>query len=778
MTGLGTLASAARRMAIDDTSRTAVVDGGTRWSWGELDERADAVVLGLLRFGVVRGDRIALLTDATAPAIAALHGIARIGAAAAPLWVGLTVPELSAAVEVTDPRVIVVDSRLPHAAIGLDLPTLALEDLLATVSRGGSAASLMTTDPEDAAAVVLTSGTTGRPKAAILSTAALSASAEAWLAALPRATGWLLALGLHHVAGLGVVWRAALSGVPLVVLARPRPGEIMAALADDPSPSHVSLVPTTLTRLLDAAADDPPPPSLRAVLVGGGPISPELVRRAIAAGWPVVPTYGLTEAGSGVTALPTGEADDHPGSAGWALPGIEIRIADPDPAGAGQILVQSPARFSGYLGDTAGTAATLTETGWLRTGDIGRLDDDGRLSVLDRRTDLIVRGGENISPVEVEDVLRAHPAIVDAAVVARRDPAWGQVPVAAIVLRDDIADPGDDELIRHCRDRLVAFKVPAEIVRVASLPRTDGAKLRRGEVRARLDPAPDAPARLRHLGRPGAVRIVYRSLGVGPAHLLVLHGTLSTSRQLAVLAHLLVAHEDLTVHLVDRRGSGDSRLAEPKPLDVGVHVDDLLAILDAEGCAAAALFGVSFGGVVALEFAARAPDRTLAVVAHEPPYGAVADPNTQRKFVAVRRAAKRAYLSGGPSAAAEAFLRAIGGDAAWDRLSERARGHLAEEGASAYVDTGLHGLDPAGLAGITVPVTVLTGDASEALYRPIADALVDRIPGARWVPLPAVTHASPITDPGPIAAAVRAALAAAGVVHNVADHREHEDSQA
>ncbi len=778
MSGFRTLGSAARRLAIDAGSAPAVIDGATRWSWADLDKRADAVARGLRRAGVVAGDRVALLSDASAATIAVVHGIARIDAAVTPLRVGLTVAELSAAVEAMDPRVIVIDSPLADVELELNRPMLALADLVATIPGEGSDVAATTTDPDDASAVLLTSGTAGRPKAAILSTSALAASAEAWRAALPPASGWLLALGVHHVAGLGVVWRAALSGVPLVVLARPRAEVIAAALRAEPFPSHVSLVPTTLARLLDAVSDGPPPPTLRAVLLGGGPIPPELVSRAIAAGWPVVPTYGLTEAGSGVTALPTCEAADHPSSAGRSLPGVQIRIDDPDATGAGEILVHSPSRFTGYLGDPAGTAAALTGDGWLRTGDIGCLDAAGRLRVLDRRTDLIVRGGENISPMEVEEVLREHSAIADAAVTARRDTDWGQVPVAAIVLRADIADPGDDDLVRHCRDRLARFKVPAAFVRVAVLPRTASGKLRRAELRASLDPAPEAPAVLHHVDRPGGVRITYRSHGAGPAHLLVLPGTLSTSRQLANLGRALAAHGDMTVHVVDRRGSGDSRLARPAPLDVGVHVDDLVAILDAEGCTAAALFGVSFGGVVALEFAAMAPRRSLATVVYEPPYAPVADADTQRSLVAVGQAAERAYLAGGPPAAAEAFLRAIGGDTAWDRLSDRARAHLADEGASAYVDAGLRGLDPAGLAGIGVSVTILTGGASEAIYPPIVDALVDRIPGARRVTLPGMTHAAPITDPEPIAAAVRAALVAAGLVRPITDQREHEDRHA
>jgi O-succinylbenzoic acid--CoA ligase len=316
----------------------------------------------------------------------------------------------------------------------------------------------------------------------------LVASAEAWLAALPEATGWLLAVGLAHVAGLGVVWRAALSGVPLVVLARPDPVAILAALGAAPHPSHVSLVPTVLTRLLDLGGDDRPPPTLRTVPVGGGVIPPGLIRRAISAGWPVVPTYGLSEAGSGVTASATDDAAIHPDTAGRPLPGVELRIARPDAEGIGEIQVTGPALFSGYLGDPLATAAAWSDDGWLRTGDLGRIDADGRLVVADRRSDRIVRGGENISPTEVEAVLLDHPAIADAVVVARVDQAYGQVPVAAILLRHGHADPGDEALEALCRQRLARFKVPVAFIRLDAIPRTATGKPRRAELRATLDP--------------------------------------------------------------------------------------------------------------------------------------------------------------------------------------------------------------------------------------------------------------------------------------------------
>ncbi|MBA3235226.1 MAG: alpha/beta fold hydrolase [Chloroflexi bacterium] len=762
-----TLAESARIADAADRTEPAVIDGAVRWTWRDLDRRAGAVVHGLVDAGVGPGDRVALLVDPSAAAVAALHGIARLGAVAAPLATNLTGPELTVAFDVVAPAAVIGGPGQPAASTGSRRPTIEV-DALAGTDRHPAATPMTATepatDPDAPSLIVLTSGTTGRPKAVILSTRALVASAEAWLAALPEPTGWLLALGLGHVAGQGVVWRAALSGVPLVIVARPDAAAIAAALAADPAPSHGSLVPTQLARLLGEVGDAAPPPSLRALLLGGGTIPPALVERAIAAGWPVVPTYGLTEAGSGVSALPSDEAAAHPTTAGRALPGVAIAIAEPDPDGVGEILVGTPARFTGYLADPAASAAAITEAGWLRTGDLGSLDPAGRLTVLDRRTDRIVRGGENISPVEVETVLLDHPAIADVGVVARRDATFGHVPVAAIVLRDEAPNSTDDDLTRHCRERLATFKVPQAFIRLPTLPRTASGKLQRAELRARLDPDPSldrAAARDRTIRRPDGVDLAYRSVGHGSTPLLLLHGTLSTGGQLVGLARALADTGDLTVHAVDRRGSGRSRLADPAPIDAAVHVDDLAAILDAEGCAAAILVGVSFGGVVALEFAARRPDRTLAVVAYEPPYGPLADEATQLAFANVATTTERAYVTGGAPSAARAFMRGVTGPAAWDRLPERTQAFLEREGNGALVDAGLRGLDPDGLGEIRVRTTILTGSASEPLYRPIAETLTGRIPGARHVALPGLTHASPITDPIPVVAALRAAIRAA-----------------
>jgi O-succinylbenzoic acid--CoA ligase len=464
----------------------AVLEPGRTWTFAALDAHADALAAGLVSVGVQPGDRVALLAVPSASAIALLVAAGRVGACVAPLGTSLTAPELAAAGVVIGPRLAVHDAEHLDGARALGVPTVPLEALAA--SARGARVPAIALDPDVPAVAILTSGTTGRPKAAVLSHASMAASAAAWSAALPAATGWVLCLGLAHVAGVGVAWRAIGAGVPLRTIPAFDAALVLDALRHRPA-SHASLVPAQLIRLLDAAdreARGPGHANLRAVLLGGAPIPPDLVTRALAAGWPVVPTYGLTEAGSGVSALATGDVAAHPGSAGRPLPGVEVRIADPAADGTGELQVRTPAAFSGYLGHPEATAAAFEADGWLRTGDAGRIDEDGFLHVLDRRDDLLVSGGENVFPAEVEAVIAEHPAIAEAGVAGRADPTWGAVPVASVVLRPGAPVPSDADLQAFCRARLAPYKIPVAFLVVAALPRTESGKLRRVELRATL----------------------------------------------------------------------------------------------------------------------------------------------------------------------------------------------------------------------------------------------------------------------------------------------------
>ena len=225
----------------------------------------------------------------------------------------------------------------------------------------------------------------------------------------------------------------------------------------------ISVVPTQLRRLLDAGVDLLP---LRAVLVGGGPVPADALGEALGRGATVVQTYGLTETASQVTTLTPAEARSRAGSAGRPLLTTHLRIQD------GEILVQGPTVAPGVA----------DEDGWLHTGDLGRIDDEGFLYVTDRLGDMIVTGGENVLPTEVEEVLRSHPEVADVAVVGRPDAEWQEAVTAVVVLRDG-ASVSADELRTHCDGALAGYKVPKRVEFVSELPRTESGKLMRKELR-------------------------------------------------------------------------------------------------------------------------------------------------------------------------------------------------------------------------------------------------------------------------------------------------------
>lgn len=264
--------------------------------------------------------------------------------------------------------------------------------------------------------------------------------------------------------------------------------------------------------------------------------------------------------------------------------------------------------------------------------------------------------------------------------------------------------------------------------------------------------------------RPDGGRVGWYATGSGPLPVLLLHATLSSSLQLWRLASSLVEPRDCRAILVDRRGHGESRLAAPGPLDVATHVADLVAVLDAAGVDEALVVGHSFGGVVALELAARHPARVGGLVVYEPPYAPVAPEAARPWFEATRDRTTAAADAGGPAAAAEAFLRSVSGDAAWDGLSDRAREFVAAQGAGALADVGLVGLDAAGLERIDAAVGLLVGGASDPVYGAISDGLLERLRFPRQVTLPGLAHTAPITDGATVAAAIRECLAAFGLL--------------
>jgi o-succinylbenzoate---CoA ligase len=320
---------------------------------------------------------------------------------------------------------------------------------------------------DDVRAVVMTSGTTAGPKAVELTEAGLHAVGVGCNTALGADADdrWLVCLPLHHVAGLAILARATVGGQPLIVHPAFDPDSVATAPRDEGS-TLVSVVPTMLGRLLDVAA---PLHEYRRVVVGGAPLPATLRHRAERAGVPVVDAYGLSETWGG-----------------FVLNGAPIPGAEVDVASNGEIRVRGPMVLRGYRFDPDGTDAALDTDGWFRTGDVGEWGADGRLRVVDRRHDLVITGGVNVSPTTVETVLADHPDVADVCVTGAPDPDWGERVVAFVVPRAGGTVPTVEELRSFGRDRLRAPELPRQVVAVDAIPRSSGGKAQRRRL-----PAPD-----------------------------------------------------------------------------------------------------------------------------------------------------------------------------------------------------------------------------------------------------------------------------------------------
>jgi O-succinylbenzoic acid--CoA ligase len=421
----------------------AVVARDGELTYAELDEHADVVARQLAALGVEEGGRVATTLPPSFAFAALLHGAPRIGAALVPLNTRLTAEQ----------------QRAQAAAVGADVVVdRPLDGMEAAVEPRREL------DPETVHTVLFTSGTEGEPKPVELTTGNLDAAAAGSAAVFGSEPDdrWLSPLPLFHVAGLSILTRCARNATTAVLHDRfDLPVVLDALTAGDVS--LISLVPTQLRRLRDVGLTEAP--GLRALLLGGGPIPPDLVAWSRETGLPVRCTYGMTETASQVAVTDRWE------SAATPLHGAEIEIA-----ADGEILVRGPMV----------APRARSGDGWLHTGDVGAIDRHGRLHVDGRIKELIVTGGEKVAPAAVEAVLAAHPAIADAGVAGTPDADWGEEVTAYVVERGPVSDY---DLLAFCRERLAGYQVPKRVVRVSSLPRNAGGKLLR--------------ARLGEVGRPG-----------------------------------------------------------------------------------------------------------------------------------------------------------------------------------------------------------------------------------------------------------------------------------
>ena len=465
-----------------------------RLTFGALDERSNRIANALAAGGVTPGDRVALIARNTPVHYELYYGCAKAGVIMLPINWRLSAAEIAAILaDATPALVIVSDSLRPLLAgvpagpvlLGLEHEYPAWRDAAPTDDARRSI------DPDAPTLLLYTSGTTGLPKGAMLSHGNLGhverMARELW--GFTATSVNLVAMPLFHIGGIGYGMMALSQGGHTVILQQAAPEAVIEAVHRH-AVTHGFFVPAVIQMLVDfPGVDARPLTSLQRIIYGASPISESLLKRAIAIfGCGFNHAYGMTEtAGTVITLAP----EDHdPGgprahrlrSSGLPVPWAEVALVDPatgipvDAGVVGEIRVRSGLNMLGYWQNATETARTITADGWLCTGDAAYRDADGYIYIHDRYKDMIVSGGENIYPTEIENVLYDHPKVAEVAVIGIPHPRWGETPRAFVV-----AGPGDPpseaELLEFTRMRLARYKCPTSVAFVSALPRNSSGKI-------------------------------------------------------------------------------------------------------------------------------------------------------------------------------------------------------------------------------------------------------------------------------------------------------------
>jgi long-chain acyl-CoA synthetase len=448
-----------------------------------------AVAALLAAAGLGPGGMLAIMLPNRVELVTSMFAAWRLGAAVTPINPALTAQEARYQIDDAAATLVIADGASAQKLQDGGQRIIPVEDVTSPVPAGEPPA--MSAAPGSLALLIYTSGTTGRPKGVMLDHANIGATAErivAWFD-MDHDARCLLVLPLFHVNGLMVSVVSPLLAGGSTFLAGRFDAATFWGTVERARPTFFSAVPTIYALLVSGPGGQPDARALRFAICGAAPMPRQLIDEFEQRyGVPVVEGYGLSECTVCCTLNPL-HGVRKAGSVGQPLPGIDVGVVDTQdgllPTGqAGEVVVRGPNVMRGYLGRPEETAEVL-RGGWLHTGDVGRFDEDGYLTLVDRVKDLIIRGGENIYPKEIEDVLHAHPAVLEAAVVGQPDPVFGEQPVAFVALRPG-RSAGPDDLIEHCRGSLARYKVPRAVYLEEALPKNPVGKIAKPVLRERL----------------------------------------------------------------------------------------------------------------------------------------------------------------------------------------------------------------------------------------------------------------------------------------------------
>lgn len=461
---------------------------GTTITFGDLHKAVDIRARKLASLGVQQGSRVAVLSHNSVEMVVLIHALSYIGATLILLNTRLTASEWLFQLQDSEADLLLTAERFEKQAKDTSVALQTIEMLNELPEKEYTCCTELRLD--DVFSIIYTSGTTGNPKGVehTYGNHWWSAIGSALNLGLSQEDKWLSPLPMFHVGGLSTIFKSAIYGMPLYVTESFDEKIVQTAIIER-GVTIVSVVTVMLQRLLRLQEQDGVtyPAKFRCMLLGGGPAPLHLLEESKARDIPVFQSYGMTETASQIVTLSPENSIRKLGSAGKALVPAQLRIMTENgfakPEEPGEIQVKGPMITKGYYRNPGATEGAFRE-GWLATGDIGYTDQDGYLYVLDRRKDLIISGGENIYPAEVEGVLSSHPNIQEAAVIGKTDTKWGAVPVAYLVKNAEVSV---EELQAYCQERLARYKIPKYWHWVDELPRNASNKLMRYKLQQLLD---------------------------------------------------------------------------------------------------------------------------------------------------------------------------------------------------------------------------------------------------------------------------------------------------
>jgi acyl-CoA synthetase (AMP-forming)/AMP-acid ligase II len=496
--------------------KTAIVFEGKRYTFSQLNERVNRLANGLIKLGIQKGERVALIQVNCNQCVETYFAVAKMGAIYLPLNFRAREKELTYILNTAEATTIIIGERYVPMIKSIQPECKSLKNLIAIekkhedmlyyedIIQNSPADDVVTEIDEDETTILMyTAGTTGFPKGVMLSHTSFSSyMLENVTPADPEASeSNILTVPLYHVAGIQAMMAAIYGGRTLVMERQFDPEEWM-TLVETEKANRAMMVPTMLKQLLDHPNFKKHDlSSLKVITYGAAPMPLPVIRKALEEfpGVAFINAFGQTETASTITALGpedhvlTGTPEEMEkklkrlASIGKPMSDVEMKVVDEDgntlpPGETGEILARGPRVMSGYWKDEEKTAKTIDKDGWVHTGDVGYVDEDGYYFLSGRSSDMIIRAGENISPEELENVIRENPKVEDVAVIGVPDETWGEEPRAVVIPKKG-QKPTEEEIMEWSRERLASFKRPRSVVFVDDLPRNPMGKLIKREIR-------------------------------------------------------------------------------------------------------------------------------------------------------------------------------------------------------------------------------------------------------------------------------------------------------